>query len=339
MSSAQDQPITPERIVQTMWGYAPPMILVAAIRHRVFDALASGPRTVDELATRSGASARGFRALLNALVGLQFLTKENDRYRLTPESAAFLVSTQPGYLGGMIEHTGSDLLPGWLRLHEVVQSGKPAAAVNDEQHGADFFERLVSGLFPLNYPMAKALARNLGLDKAQKPVRLLDLATGSGAWAIGLAQQSPMVHATALDWPGVIDVTRRFVERHGLADRFSYIAGDVGEVDFGSGYDIATLGHILHSEGAARSRSLLKKTFDALAPGGRIAVAEFLVNEDRTGPTMGVVFAVNMLLHTQEGDTFSFEEIRTWLKEAGFQDVERFEPGGPASILLAKKPD
>ncbi len=123
-----------------------------------------------------------------------------------------------------------------------------------------------------------------------------------------------------------------------MADRFFYIAGDAGEVDFGGGFHLAILGHILHSEGERRSRPLLRKTFAALAPGGTIAVAEFLVDADRSGPPMGVIFGLNMLLNTEEGDTFSFEEIASWLADAGFVEPRRVDPGGPASLVLARKP-
>src|SRR5690606_26058866 len=118
----------------------------------------------------------------------------------------------------------------------------------------------------------------------QQPISVLDLAAGSGVWSIALAQQSPQVRVTAVDWEEVLTVTRRVSERFGLSDRFTYVAGDLHETDFGSNHNIATLGHILHSEGEERSRALLRKTFDALAPGGEIVIGEFLVNEERTGP-------------------------------------------------------
>jgi ubiquinone/menaquinone biosynthesis C-methylase UbiE len=169
-------------------------------------------------------------------------------------------------------------------------------------------------------------------------MRILDIAAGSGVWGIGVAQQSPLATVTAVDWPQVLEVTRRFAAEAGMADRFFYIAGDAGEVDFGGGFHLAILGHILHSEGERRSRPLLRKTFAALAPGGTIAVAEFLVDADRSGPPMGVIFGLNMLLNTEEGDTFSFEEIASWLADAGFVEPRRVDPGGPASLVLARKP-
>jgi len=136
----------------------------------------------------------------------------------------------------------------------------------------------------------------------------------------------------------MIPTTRRIVERFGVADRFSYLAGDVLEADFGSGYDIATLGHILHTEGEERSRHLLRKTFDALKSGGTIAIGEWLVNDERTEPMNGLIFAVNMLVHSEQGDTFSFNEIKSWLEEAGFKKARTLDAPGPSPLILAIKP-
>jgi hypothetical protein len=146
------------------------------------------------------------------------------------------------------------------------------------------------------------------------------------------------VTVTAVDWPGVLEITRRTVESVGLADRFGYLAGDLADADFGSGYGVATLGHILHSEGAERSKALLKKTFDALAPGGSIVIAEFLVDAERTSNVLGLIFDVNMLVNTGAGQTFSFEEIRTWLEEAGFVKAGLVPAPGPSPLIFADKP-
>jgi hypothetical protein len=108
--------------------------------------------------------------------------------------------------------------------------------------------------------------------------------------------------------------------------------------NFGSGDQIATLGHILHSEGEKRSRQLLRKTFDALAPGGTIAIGEFVANDDRTGPPNALMFAVNMIINTEEGNTFTFAEMSSWLREAGFVNPRQFEAPAPSPLILANKP-
>src|SRR5262249_37610763 len=158
-----------------------------------------------------------------------------------------------------------------------------------------FFEEFVEDIFPMSYAAAQVLGDALKLAGAQKPVSVLDLAAGSGVWGVALAQKSPQVRVTAVDWPTVIPVTRRVATRFGLADRFTFVEGDLQQVNFGRDHQIATLGHILHSEGEARSRQLLRKTFEALAPGGAIAIAEFVMNDERTGPPNAALFAVNML--------------------------------------------
>src|SRR6185503_14000964 len=112
--------LTPERIMQMAWGYAPPLAIEAAVRHRLFDLLDQGPRTTAQLASETGASTRGLTALLNLLVGLQLLSRDGERYGLTDESAAFLVSTKPGYHGMFFAHISDQLLPRWLELSEIV---------------------------------------------------------------------------------------------------------------------------------------------------------------------------------------------------------------------------
>lgn len=332
------KPVTPERVMQFAWGYAPSLIIEAALRHKIFDVLDSGPKTIAQLATETGASQRGLKAVLNALVGLQFLAKSGDRYSLTPESATFLVSTKPGYHGALFKHISSDLLPKWMQLTDVVKTGKPAIAVNDKKEGAEFFAGFVEALFPLGYHAAKILGEHLNVAKASSPFNVLDLAAGSGVWGIGVAEQSPNVRITAVDWPEVLEVTKRIAKRHGLVDRLKTIPGDILAADFGTGYQLATLGQILHSEGVERSRQLLRKTFAALASGGTIAIAEFIPNDERTGPSMPLLFAVNMLVNTDAGDTFTFSEISEWLREAGFVNPRQLDVKSVSPMILATKP-
>jgi precorrin-6B methylase 2 len=341
MSPPAAPPISPERLMQFAFGFAPPLMIEAVIRYGVFDTLDKGAKTLDVLCAETNTSRRGLRTVLNALVGLDVLSKDAaGRYALTEETAAFLVTGKPTYHGAFFLLTSEPMLSSWGKLHEVMRSGRPTHRINREQDGVAFFLRFVEDIFPIHYASAQTLARALAVLQVTAPMSVLDLAAGSGVWSVALAQQSPQIRVTAVDWPGVIAITQKVTARHHLADRYTFVAGDLHDVDFGQGHAIATLGHILHSEGEERSRRLLKKTFEALAPGGTIAIAEILVDAERRAAVPALIFAVNMLVNSDHGDTFSFEEIRGWLQDAGFEQVRTVEAPGLAPLLiLATKPN
>ena len=296
------------------------------------------PETAATIAERTGCSLRGTRALLDALVGLEFLLRVGERYGLTDESAIFLVSTKPSYYGMYFTHMTRQLLPRWTHLAECVKTGRPISNLNDDTEGQKFFSEFVESLFPLHYRAARLVGRHLDIAKATSRVTVLDLGAGSGVWGIALAHQSPHVRIHAVDWPAVLEVTRRIAVRQGVADRLTAVAGDLLQADFGNGHQVAIIGHILHSEGPERSRRLLRRIFDALAPGGNIVISEFLPNEDRTGPPNALIFAVNMLVNTEVGDTFSFGEISSWLTEAGFKNPRLLVAPAPSPLILADRP-
>jgi 3-hydroxy-5-methyl-1-naphthoate 3-O-methyltransferase len=339
MSERSDKKVTPQRLMQYAWGFSVPLAIEAAVENGVFDALAEGAKNLADLEKSTDCSGRGLAALADFLVGIQLLAKDGDgHFRLTEESDTFLVSNKPAFQGGIFRHLSRRIIPGWLGLTEIVRRGYPAMDLSSEPTGAAFFEEFVTDLFPVNYAAAKSLAEGLAREGLPKPASMLDLAAGSGVWGIAAAQVSAAVRVTAVDWPQVLEVTKRVVNRFGLADRFSFSAGDLLEADFGTGHGLATLGHILHTEGEERSRALLVKTFKALAPGGRIAIAEFLVDEDRRGPIPGLIFSINMLVNSRTGRTYSFKEISDWLGAAGFAAPRLMEAPAVSPLILAEKP-
>jgi SAM-dependent methyltransferase len=339
MKKHKTKKLTPERLQQFGFAYAPPLIISAAVSNKVFDTLQSGPKTVEQVKKETGGSARGLRAIMDALVGLELLKKDRQsRYSLTPESAAFLISEKPGTLAGFFGSILPQMVSRWLRLSDIVRDGRPAVAVNQETEGTEFFSQLVETIIPMSYAGAQKLADHLKVEKTKDEMRVIDLAAGSGIWGIAVAQKSPRVRVTAVDWAGMIPTTKRITEKFGVRDRFAFIEGDLLEANFGNSYDVATLGHILHSEGEPRSRQLLKKAFRALKSGGIIAIAEWLVNDDRTQPLPSLMFSVQMLVNTEKGDTFSFNEIKNWLEDAGFRKVRKLEAPGPSPLILATKP-
>lgn len=330
---------TPQRIHELTWAFAAPLILETAIDLKLFDRLEARPQTAAELAKQTEASERGVRMLCNTLVAMGFLTRSSeDRLNLTPESAAFLITTKASFQGGVLRHISRQLLPGWCQLTQVVRTGRPAQAIN-QQPGAEFFATFVEDLFPFGFPAAQALAEALKVAEAKQPVHVLDIAAGSGVWSIALALKSPQVRITAVDWPQVAAVTRRVAQKHNVADRLRTIEGDMQQVPLEKNhYRIATLGQILHSEGVEGSQKLLRRVFEALAPGGTVAIVEFIADDNRSGPLIPLVFAVNMLVSTDHGDTFTFPEMSRWLTDIGFADPRLLQVPAASPIILATKP-
>ena len=325
----------PCRLSELAWGYAAPVILATAVRHGLFGGIGPEGTTLEELRTRTGLSARGLRILLHALVGLGLLRRREERFELTPESAAYLVPGRPEYRGGLFVHHVEHLLPRWLQLPEVVRTGRPAPS---PQSPAQRFAAFVDALFAPSYPAARTLQEHLRLRERSDVFRILDLGAGSGVWGIALAEGAPKVQVTAVDWPEVLAIARRRAADHGVADRFSWVEGNFFEVSLGEGHDLVVLGHILHAEGMEGVRTLLRRSVQALRPGGFIAVQEFLPNSDRTGPLHALLFAVNMLVTTEAGDTYTLDELTGCLHEAGFQAVQTLQVPAPSPLVLARKP-
>ena len=133
----------------------------------------------------------------------------------------------------------------------------------------------------------------------------------------------------------MLAVTREYLKRHGVEKQFDFLPGDLKSVDLGrEQYDLALLGNILHSEGQPSSQNLLRRLHSALRPGGRVVIIDFLPNDARTGPPFPVYFALNMLLHTEHGDTYSLAEYTRWLQQAGFLRVETADIGSHSPVVI-----
>src|SRR5438093_1802189 len=229
--------VTPERLMELSFAYAPPLIISAGVSNKIFDSLEGDAETAGEVAAKSGASERALGILLNALVGLGLLKKNRQgKYSLTPESAAFLLSKEPGTHAGFFGTIAPQLISRWLRLSDIVREGRPAIAVNQETEGTEFFSQLVERIIPMSYPPAQKLGDHLKLGKAKNEIRVLDLAAGSGIWGIALTQKSPRVRVTAVDWAGMIPTTKRITRKVGVEGRFDYVEGDILQTNFGGGY-------------------------------------------------------------------------------------------------------
>jgi len=326
----------PGKIFETTFAFTTTRVLVAAVDIGLFTHIANGHHTVAEIAKKAGASERGVEIILNGLASLDYLTKSNSTYDLTPLSEKFLVKGKPSYFGDFVQHVDGLWEP-WGHLTNVTKTGKPFRMV-EKDYGAEFFEKMVTQIFPMSYPCAKAAACALGAGSTWKNLNILDVAAGSGVWGIAFAQSDGGTKVTALDLPNVLDVTRTVVKKFDLSQRFSYLPGDLREVDFGEKrYDLVILGHICHTEGEEKTRELLSRVHRALKGGGKVLIAEMIADDERKKDVFPLMFAANMLINSTDGNTFTMAEFREWLNEAGFSGMRVIEAPGPSPLIVAGK--
>lgn len=313
---------SPQRIVDLWFGFTPTMTLVTAVQLDVFTALAGGAMTAADAAKAANASVRGIQMLLDALVSLELLHKHANRYSLSPEAETYLVRGRDGFLGGFFEMFPQGAQD-WLRLAEAVKTGRPVRSFDGKELSEQFFPPLIRALHVANRGPAHNLARKLGIGTRWRGLRILDVAAGSGVWGIAAAIEDPSTTVTALDFPRILTITREYAAKEGVSDRFTYLEGNLRDAPLEENtYDLVILGNICHVEGAEVTREFLNRLPPAMRPGGKVAIVDMIPNEERSGPAFPLLFALQMLVHTEHGGTFTQGEYTRWLQEADFKKVE-----------------
>jgi ubiquinone/menaquinone biosynthesis C-methylase UbiE len=192
-------------------------------------------------------------------------------------------------------------------------------------------------MMPIMMLPAQMMATAVTFDPA-KPARVLDIEAGHGIFGITFAQRNPNLSVIALDWPSVLKVAEENARKMGVGDRYSLLPGSAFEVDFGQGYDLILLTNFLHHFDVPTCERLLKKVYAALAPGGRAATLEFVVNEDRVSPPSAASFSLMMLATTPSGDAYTFSEYQQMFQAAGFaRSALHPLPPSPNQMIVSHK--
>lgn len=339
MSSPVLQQPTPHLFFQTANAYQRTEALKAAVELEVFTAIGEGKTTAVEIAERANASERGIRILCDFLCVMGFLTKEGLSYKLTPESALFLDTHSPAYLGDSLEFLLSPMLTdGFKDLTGAVRKGGTVASkegtIAPEHPVWVKFARAMTGMMA----MPAQLMANLVAEKGDRKLRVLDIAAGHGLYGIAFAKKNPQTEVVALDWPAVLEVASENAVVAGVADRYQTIAGSAFDVDYGTGYDLVLLTNFLHHFDPPTCETILRKVNAALADDGRAVILEFVPNEDRISPPETAPFSIVMLGSTPAGDAYTFKELELMCSAAGFARSEIHQlPPSIQQVIIAHK--
>ena len=325
-----------EIVFDTLFAYQRSAALKAALDLDLFTAIDEGATTTKALAGRCAASERGVRILCDYLTTIGLLTKSNASYAVTPDSAAFLSQRSPAYLGTTARFL---LLPELKQNMDVLTEavrlgGVPPAADNTVDGENPIWVEFARSMGPMMVPAAHGIAE---LVAGSGPVKILDIAAGHGFFGITIAQRNPQAEIVAADWPSVLAVASEHARAANVQDRYRTLPGDAFTVSFPGGFDAALVTNFLHHFDAATCTDFLKKVHAALKPGGRVAVLEFVPNQDRVSPPVPARFSLTMLSNTTSGDAYTFAELKQQLEGAGFRNVSAHALPTPQTILLAQK--
>ena len=319
--------VMPDELAQSIRGFQESRVILTALELDLFSAIGSGA-TAAQAAATAGTEARATEMLLHALASLDLVRKEGAVFHNSPVAARFLAASSPDSARMAMLHTAG-LWHRWSGLTECVRTG---TATPDER-SMESTEAFIAAM----HNNARQRAAQLAQAAAAGANRMLDVGGGSGAYAIAFAQANAKLRAEVFDQPAVLAIAERHIREAGLEGRISTRVGDLRTDEFGGGYDLVLISAICHMLGVEENRDLLARVYRALAPGGRVAIQDFLLRADKTGPRAGALFSLNMLVNTRGGASYSEEEYTGWLREAGFGEVRRVALAGPAGVLIATR--
>ncbi|MFB0556149.1 MAG: methyltransferase [Phycisphaerae bacterium] len=292
-------------------------VLTAAAALDVFSPLHEKPMTAQTLASELGTNPRATAILLDALVALEFLTKQERSYSVPDNIAKLLSEKSANNVLPMVRHL-ANCLRRWARLSEVTQSGRPADCGPSVRGEAADQADLIGGMHNISKPIA---AKVVGKLQPLKFSHLLDIGGASGTWTIAFLRAVPEAKATLFDLPPVISMAKERIAEAGLINRVTLVPGDFYTDELPYGADIAWLGAICHQNSREQNRALFAKVHKALKDDGVVVIRDVVMDPSHTSPKDGALFAINMLVATEGGGTYTFDEYRHDLCEAGFGKV------------------
>ena len=313
-------------LVQSARAFQESRVLLTALELDVFTTIGEGA-TAAETARKLGTDPRATEMLLNALVAVGALVKGEAVFGCTAESKA-LGPARPGLL-----HT-VHLWDTWATLTECVKSGRAVRSRGPEGFPEARTRAFIAAMHARAQESARETVRLSGIHDAK---RMLDVGGGSGAFSIAFAKTCPELRAEILDLGAVVPLAEEYIREAGLQNRVRVRPGDMRTADFGEGFDLVLLSAVCHMFGEDENRSLIQRCARALVPGGHLVIREFILQEDRAGPPHAALFALNMLVGTEHGNTYTEGEYRNWMEEADLGTITRPDPEG--DVIVASKSD
>ena len=328
--------ITTVRLQNLSYGHKVSATLIAAVKLDLFTKVSEGATTFSEIAKELGMSPLDAERLVVACASIGLLEKEGREYRNAPDVERFLVKGKPTYVGPWLVFSGWDF-ERWKDLADILTSDEPPKVLGmyeslTDEMAREYHEATYSVGLGAGFLFSK------DVDMSRRSM-ILDLGGGSGAYCIAAIQKYPHLKAVVMDFEPVCKMTREFVAQWGLEDKISTYPGDFTSDPFPTGADVMIQASNLPQYNREVLEKVLKKGFEALVPGGEYHVVGEIIDDDKSGPLGPGLWGIHEAMFGSQGRAHSEKEVKTYLENAGFVDVEaqEFIPGS-LSRITGRKP-
>lgn len=332
MNIVKTKIVTPYDIWEIASDFKKSRVLLTAYELSIFSAIGDKSKTSVEVAKILKIPERSTDRLMNALCALGLLNKKKGKFSNTPSGLRFLVKSRPGFMGGLMHVV--HMWDNWSALTQAVKGRKTFLNRRLDKRDKKWTSAFIAAMHEIACPQAKSIVSLLNLSGVSK---VLDVGGGSGAYSMSFVRRKKSIGAAVFDLPGVIPLAKKYVRKEKLLDKIKFISGDYRTDKLGTGFDLVFLSAIIHINSFKQNCALIKKCVKALNPHGQLVVQDFIMDEDRTGPVMGALFALNMLVATESGDTYTESEVKAWMREAGLSKIERKNTAFGTTLIIGRK--
>jgi SAM-dependent methyltransferase len=327
-----DKLSTPSQLLEMVNSFRKSRILLTAHELNLFSILGFGSMSSTDVALTAGTNPRATDRLMNALVAMGLMEKKDSFFLNTTFAQTHLVKASPDFMGGLTHQV--HLWKTWSTLTEAVIKGSSVTIRDSFEKRDDAWLNAFLSAMHSRSQQAKEVAELIDLSGVKK---MLDVGGGSGAFTYAFIRRNKNIVSTLFDLPKVVAITEKYIAMEGFTDSVKTLEGDYRKESWGTGFDLVLVSAVVHINSFEENQHLIKKCAGSLNSGGQLIIMDHIMNESRTEPEIGAIFAINMLVGTENGDTYTESEIRSWMADAGLTNIQFRQTPTGTSVLVGFK--
>ena len=313
------------KVMNQLKSFMKVRVILSAAELDLFTKIDKEPTTAVYLAKINNFNLKGLVRLLDYLVVLDLLKKENDSYYITEKGSWFSSLHKETVLPVVLMF--NYLWDKWNLLTDIVSPLNNKNTILAK-------EIMVDAMHSISNNISKEIANYFNTNSFNK---LLDIGGASGTYTIEFLNKNPNLKAIIYDIKEVIQLTKKRINFNNLSQRVELIEGDFNTDKLPNGCDLILLFAVIHSLSPEQNLNLYKKISNILLPNGSLLIKDYIMDESRTYPPYGTLFSINMLTNTEGGNTYTFFEVKDMLLKAGFNNIKIIKPSEDIHCIVEAK--